>query len=203
MWDVLGLFGAGRRATEAALRAPGSGHPVQVWDNARWGYVTVYEPYSSEEIRAIVNSTPLGHSDMLGGYRFDYNKEDESHLSRPYYPWGINNHFQAEEEARADLEDALKNCDGPAFQRAAHRFQDPPAHYENGYTGHWWGFNPVSMALSLAGVRNTGIGHFGSVLPWNHQPDLDKENKFDDAYKRMEPYYQRWKDKCEKCKIRK
>ena len=57
-----------------------------------------------------------------------------------------------------------------------------------------------SFGLSCAGVKNTGLGHTGSFLPWNENPDVDLQ-KWNMANIWAKQMVTRWNDarKAVKC----
>jgi hypothetical protein len=160
--DIYGYFGDGQTVMI------GTGY--WILHSPRSGLPDTFHYYTAAEIQAV----PLGHSDFDNPYGdFDFTGEDHSFGDSPYNPSGINYHFQTLETSFRQVSKAINDCDIGAYNKSMHRLQDWWTHARNGYTGHWWGFNPISIILSISGVHGTGAGHAGSIFPWNRNPDDD------------------------------
>ena len=92
-YDTLGLFGDGKKAKEEYLKTHMKCIAYITTPN---GHVicTKERPYTKDEILRIVDNTPLGHSDFLGGDEFDFTWPDNAFWTDPLTPWGIWKHFQ-------------------------------------------------------------------------------------------------------------
>ena len=75
----------------------------------------------------------LGHGDLPGAHRFDFNREDRDWRTSPYNPGSICHHFRPLAEIELLLESAVANCDKDRFERLMHQAQDFFSHYRAGY----------------------------------------------------------------------
>ena len=71
-----------------------------------------------------------GHSDMYGNDKFDWTKEDHGLTQPRLRP---QNHFRSYFESVRDILAAIEAGNKDSFERAMHRMQDVPYHYDKGY----------------------------------------------------------------------
>ena len=184
MYDVLGLFGDGRRAHYAEKLGV-------TWDKV-----------PQKLMDANPDNIPKEHSDFAGWEQFDYTYPDTFKSgTSPLYPFlgDPGKHFMTHAKAEEELEEALNSRDADRFRNAMHFAQDPFVHRGKGY--EW---KPFRKWKSL------GLGHalaeckiFG-VQIWGHNPDDDpvaweKANDLTKQY--LKKWYDKWgKPKCPKSK---
>lgn len=72
----------------------------------------------------------LGHSDIFGGDRYDFTKEDHGPTSPYNQP---SRHFRGLGDVERDLNEAIRRGNLDSFERYMHQGQDYFSHRENGY----------------------------------------------------------------------
>ncbi len=98
----------------------------------------------------------LGHADFSGSDRFNYNLEDTTFETSPF--WAPERHFRDLSISERDVSAAIAVCNKESFERSMHRGQDYFSHYAKGY--RWAPFRIL---------KNLGFGH---IFDFN-APDED------------------------------
>ena len=174
LYDVLGLFGDGKRAKEKYMRTHMKCARYRITPHGT-KICTKREPYTEAEIKAAVDNTPLGHSDFLGGVEFDFTWPDNEFMTSPFAPWGIGNHFQDRDSFLNKINSAIITCNKRDFSGYMHYFQDSYVHYDNNYRA--WPFHGLAPKHWLPGHAAANIIYFFSFHRYGEDPDDTRHQK--------------------------